>query len=115
MKKILPILFCILFVSCGSHLYDGVITYDNYGLIQCNKDYVSEEALTDTYFNYFKDSNLDYLIIQYNDDLNYGVYMSDSMILENARLTTNESGDYMLGDDSEAIMYAPKDNKLIKQ
>ena len=130
MKKIfiLFVLVAALFTACGSdHLYDGAITYDSrngsnevigkYAYIKCNKDYVTEEALNDVYFNYFakEDSDLDYLIIQYSDDANYGVYMGSGMVLENARLTVNDSNDYILGDDSEATQYLPVNGQLKKQ
>lgn len=114
MKKLLPILFCALFVSCSSHLYDGAIKYDDYAYISCDRNYVTEESLTDTYFNYFADSDLDYMIIQYNDDPDHGVYMNKSTIYENAKLSLSDNG-YMLADDSEAILYIPQDNELKKQ
>lgn len=112
MRKLLPILFCVLFVSCSSHLYDGAIKYDNYAYIKCDRSYVTKEALSETYFDYFKDSGLDYMIIQYNDDLDHGVYISKDTVLENVLLSSDDTGTFMLADDTDAVSYTPKDGKL---
>ena len=120
MKKLIIMLAAVLVLlaACGSsepHIYDDALVAGDYAVIEADSADVTDEALSDIYFNYFDKQNLEYLIVVYADDHNHGAYMNDSFVLNNAGLDVDANGDIVLGDDAGAVMYLPVDGELKKQ
>ncbi len=85
-----------------------------YSLISVSSDEVTDDALTDWYFNYVEENDYNWCMILYTDkDNNMGVYATSGSVEKDVYFEQNDYGDYSLSDSSESIMYSPtKDGTL---
>ncbi|WP_418745088.1 hypothetical protein [Evtepia gabavorous] len=109
-----------------SHIYDSAQVKDvmngsrtekigEYSIIEISSEEVTDEALTDWYFNYVAKNDFNWCMILYTDkDDNMGVYAIDTMIQKDVLFEQDEHGDYMLGNSSNATIYAPTDDSTLK-
>ena len=108
-----------------SHIYDNAQVKDvingsrtekigEYSIIEVNSEEVTDEALTDWYFNYVVPSNYNWCMILYADkNDNSGVYAIPGMVQKDIQFEKDKYGDYAVGDSSNATVYTPtNDNKL---
>ena len=109
-----------------SHIYDNAQIKDvmngsrtekigEYSIIEISSDKVTDEALTDWYFNYVEKNDFNWCMILYTDkDDNSGVYAIDTMIQKDLFFEQDEHGDYSVGDSSNATVYVPTDDNNLK-
>ena len=135
MKKISLILVSVCLIvslsSCGGsdekaeetsgHLYDRAVVENlisgsgdkldtQYAYIEAESSEADLNALADVYFNFYKDSDLNYLIIAYTDDEPYGVYMMGPLVEDRVKIEKKSQGQYMMTDDSDCDIYSPQDD-----
>lgn len=71
---------------------------------------ITEEVLTDWYFNYVAETDYNYYLIVYTDIEDTGCYAFTGIVEANVTLEdTDGYGLYSLADDSNATIYAPTD------
>lgn len=109
-----------------SHIYDNAQVKDvmngsrtekigEYSIIEISSEEVTDEALTDWYFNYVAKNDFNWCMILYTDkDDNMGVYAIDTMIQKDLLFEQDEYGDYSVGDSSNATVYVPTENDTLK-
>ena len=109
-----------------SHIYDNAQVKDvmngsrtekigEYSIIEISSEEVTDEALTDWYFNYVAKNDFNWCMILYTDkDDNVGVYAIDAMIQKDLLFEQDEYGDYSVGDSSNATVYVPTENDTLK-
>ncbi len=109
-----------------SHIYDNAQIKDvmngsrtekigEYSIIEISSDKVTDEALTDWYFNYVEKNDFNWCMILYTDkDDNSGVYAIDTMIQKDLFFEQDGHGDYSVGDSSNATVYVPTDDSNLK-
>lgn len=109
------------------HIYDNAIVkpiingsrtekIGEYSIIETDSSLVTEENLTDWYFNYVANSDFNYGIILYTDKNNKeGVYAIEGFVEKNAVFDKDEFGDYYLRDSSQSIIFAPTDEGTLKE
>ena len=132
MKKIVIILLAVTIMLCGcgspspssnASIYDNAVIEDvvsgsgekigEYAYIKANSKDVNEDVLLDVYLNYFKDKNLNWLMIIYTDKgEKMGAYFNGTTISDNIGI--DYDGQYIMGDTSEEILYMVSDGKLVK-
>ncbi|WP_294825586.1 hypothetical protein [uncultured Gemmiger sp.] len=108
-----------------SHIYDNAQVKDvingsrtekigEYSIIEVNSEEVTDEALTDWYFNYVVPNDYNWCMILYTDkNDNSGVYAISGMIQKGIQFEKDKYGDYAVGDSSNATVYTPtNDNEL---
>lgn len=110
-----------------NHIYDNAIVKSiingsrtekigEYSIIETDSSLVTEENLTDWYFNYIANSDFNYGIILYTDKNNKeGVYAIEGFVEKNAVFDKDEFGDYSLSDSSQSIILAPTDEGTLKE
>lgn len=112
--------------SQTSHIYDTAEvkklmngsrtkTIGKYSVIKVNSEKVSDEALTDWYFNYVKENDFNWCMILYSDkEDNSGVYANGPLVEKNVIFLKDEHGDYKLIDEDNAVVYLPTDDKTLE-
>lgn len=108
-----------------SHIYDNAEVKDvingsrtekigEYSIIRISSEEVTDEALTDWYFNYVEKNDFKWCMILYSDKTdNSGVYAIKGMVEKDLLFEQNQHGDYMTGDSSNSTLYVPTaDNTL---
>lgn len=87
---------------------DGSQTSGEYAYIVTEKENITEETLTDLYFNFYEPNDLDRLMIIYEDDEPYGVFINDSVVEMNCYIEQDSAGQYVYGKRGEdCIVYIP--------
>ena len=90
-------------------------TIGKYSVIKVNSEKVSDEALTDWYFNYVKENDFNWCMILYSDkEDNSGVYANGPLVEKNVIFLKDEHGDYKLIDEDNAVVYLPTDDKTLE-
>lgn len=109
-----------------SHIYDNAQIKDvmngsrtekigEYSIIEISSDKVTDEALTDWYFNYVVKNDFNWCMILYTDkDDNSGVYANNGYVEKDIIFEKDQYDDYMVGDSSKATMYGPTDNNNLE-
>ena len=113
-----------------SHIYDNAQVKDvmngsrtekigEYSIIEISSEEVTDEALTDWYFNYVAKNDFNWCMILYTDkDDNSGVYSISGIVQKDVVFTKDENGDYSLSEvdaTSHAITYIPTDDNTLKE
>jgi hypothetical protein len=113
-----------------SHIYDNAQVKDvmngsrtekigEYSIIEISSEEVTDEALTDWYFNYVAKNDFNWCMILYTDkDDNSGVYSISGIVQKDVVFTKDENGDYSLSEadaTSHAITYTPTDDNTLKE
>lgn len=113
-------------VQAESHIYDDaqiievyngsgtqVIAYQS--LIEISSDEVTEDALTDWYFNYIEETDYDSYVIVFTDVSDgTGVYGTDGYISVNVVLSEGSDGSYQVSDSDDAITYLPSEDGTLE-
>lgn len=90
-----------------------------YSIIKALSSEVTDEALTDWYFNYVEKNNYNFYIILYSDsDECKGVYAINGFVEKDVFFTEDEYGDYSLSDvtaEDEAIVYVPTETNILEK
>ena len=112
------------------HIYDNARLKDvmngnrtekigEYSIVEVPYSEVTDEALTDWYFNYVSKNDYNYYIILYLDtDDCKGVYAIPGLVQKDVIFTEDEYGDYSLNDTAsvdESIMYVPTENNTLEE
>lgn len=113
-----------------THLYDyaqvkdlmnGVRTakIGEYSIIEVKSEDVTEEALTDWYYNYVIENDYNWCMILYTDKNDTtGVYAIKGIVQKDVRFTADKHGDYALseaGATANAITYVPAGDGKLKE
>lgn len=142
-KIVLSVVFAVMFIIIVStstepttpqsstnpkatHLYDTVEIKDvingsrtekigEYSIIRVSSTDITEESLTDWYFNYVSKNNYNWCMILYTDkNENIGVYSISGLVQKDVSFEKDKYGDYMLGDSSKSITYIPTNEQKLK-
>ncbi len=108
------------------HIYNNAIIKDvmngfrsekigEYSIIEIKSDQVTEEILTDWYFNYVEKNDFNWNMILYTDRENEGVYAIAGIVNKDVKFDIDEYGDYSLGDCSKCITYIPSEGETLKE
>lgn len=112
--------------SKETHIYDkariGILKDRNgvrigkYSIIIKSSSKVTDEALTDWYFNYVMKNKYDYYVIFYSDKYRKGTYSMQGTIHKNVRIDKDEWGNYIYGGKTKTTKYyIPTDEKILKE
>lgn len=114
-------------LATQTHLYDKAEIKDvvngsrtekigEYSIIKVSSADVTEESLTDWYFNYVIKNNYNWCMILYTDkNDNTGVYAVSGMVQKDVGFEEDEYNDYMLADSSKGILYTPTNEQTLKE
>ena len=108
------------------HIYDNAIIKDvmngfrsekigEYSIIEIKSDQVTEEILTDWYFNYVEKNDFNWCMMLYTDKENEGIYAITGIINKDVKFNIDEYGDYSLGDSTNGITYIPDSENTLKE
>lgn len=80
-----------------------------YSIIKANSNEVTEDSLTDWYYNYVEENDFNWCMILYTDkEDNLGVYAISGMVEVDVTFEEDEYGDYSLGESG--TIYIPSDD-----
>lgn len=95
--------------------YDDVI--GEYSVIRAASTEVTDESLTDWYFNYVinDDNDFEWCMILYTDRNDHsGVYATEGQVKKNVFFKQDEQGNCILGDSSDStVYYVPTDERTL--
>lgn len=112
--------------SSETHIYDKAEIHDvvngsrtekigEYSIIKIDSASVTDDALSDWYFNYVEKNDYNWCMILYSDkNDNSGVYANNSYVEKDVVFDEDEYGDYMLGDSSGSTIFYPKDDGTLE-
>lgn len=110
-----------------THIYDSAVVkpvmngsrtdeIGKYSIIELDSSLVTEENLTDWYFNYIVNNDFNWCMILYTDKGgDKGIYAVEGLVEKDVTFSKDEYGDYSLGDTKQSIMYAPTDEGTLKE
>lgn len=84
--------------------------------LKLDKDKVTEELISDWYFNHFKENDLNWAVIKYKGE-DVGVFTSGSQVFVNESLSYEMKDDVYMdgGSTDDTITYVERDGKLVKE
>ncbi|GLC83032.1 hypothetical protein [Lacrimispora brassicae] len=110
-----------------SHIYDNAQIKDvmngsrterigEYSIIKISSEDITEENLTDWYFNYVIKNDFNWCMVLYtNKEDNTGIYSISGVVQKDVPFIEDEYGDYSLGDSSKGIVYGPTDKGKLEK
>ncbi|MCD8049862.1 MAG: hypothetical protein LUG52_09805 [Clostridia bacterium] len=113
--------------TAETHIYDNAEIKDamngfhseklgEYSIVSVSSSEVTEDALTDWYFNYVAENDFNWCMILYTDKTdNTGVYAIKGYVEKDITFEVDEYGDYSVGDSAQSIVYVPTDDKTLKE
>ena len=99
------------FISADGTLY-GKVSY-----VRADSSLITEEVLTDWYFNHFLTSDVNFAIIAYTDQENTGAFASRDLVITGTPLMQNEQGVYAVDSSKEytpTATYYVQNDALVK-
>ena len=84
--------------------------------LKIDKDKVTEELISDWYFNHFKENDLSWAVIKYKGE-DVGVFTSGGQVFVNENLSYEMQDDVYMdgGPTDDTITYVERDGKLVKE
>lgn len=103
-------------VPAEEHFYDNAEVRDvmngsgtdkigEYSVLHMQSDELTDELLNDYYFSYFAIHDYNYGIIIYDDNSSMGVYVTSGMLIKDANIVIDSSGDYSYESSENEIVY----------
>lgn len=103
-------------VSLEQHFYDDAEIHDvmngtgtekigEYSVVKIRSDEFNDDMLNDWFFNYVQPNDYNYCLIIFSNIGNLGVYASGDMVVKDAGIETDTSGDYIYASNENETLY----------